>query len=150
MAADYTLHAALKGGAPTQPAEGFALAINGPYELNWKEHMRREFIGGGHKSYEGPDRIVTHHVGEVSWLKAALLEDSPRYVPSLIGMVSEIIPELSTGTIKITNELIAEVKKAIIGASQVEDSSIYEQGDPEALLLWLDSHKDWEVWSVSW
>ena len=151
MAAQYTLHAAKEGGAPTKPAFGVARMINGPLDLDWEAHMKREFRDKGTKQYTGPDAIVTHIVGDVSWLKAALFEDGENtYVPSLIEAVSEIVPTVSNGVKEITDEMIAEVKQAITASAGVEDESIYEQGDPESLLIWLDQYKGWQCWSVSW
>ena len=47
-------------------------------------------------------------VGEVSWLKAALLENSQTFVPDTIGAISEILDEPT----RVTPEIIEKVTQA--------------------------------------
>ena len=47
-------------------------------------------------------------VGEVSWLKAALLEDSQTFVPDTIGAISEILDEPT----RVTPEIIEKLTQA--------------------------------------
>lgn len=133
MAADLHIHV---GEMPIRPATSqAALMLNGPFELDYEK-------------WDGnPEATVW--IGEVSWLKAALFDDAPNYIPPLVAAVAETFPEISSGkSVEITNGLIGLLKERIAEAAVVEDETSYSIADPEAILIWLGGRKGQRAWQM--
>lgn len=93
-------------------------------------------------------------IGEVSWLKAALMEDGgDMYVPHLVLHVSETIGE---DLPIITDELIAEVSKAFtLPNNTVQEGGVwggegYSLAEAHDVIEFLETHKGMRAYTVSW
>lgn len=82
-------------------------------------------------------------IGEVSWLKAALLEDSDRFVPSTVERINTVIGE---DLPILTEELIAEILKSF----ELENKTNYNLAKREDIEKFLDENKGKRVFTVSW
>jgi len=82
-------------------------------------------------------------VGSVSWLKAALLEDGDKYIPSPVMEVSEIVGEELP---MIDDELIGQIREALA----LENTTSYSVASPEAVVAFLEEHRGKRVFTVSW
>lgn len=83
------------------------------------------------------------HVGEVSWLKAALTEDPDTYVPDVVQAVSDIVGE---DLPVIDDALISRVA----GAFDVPNRTEYSVSDGRAVVAWLHEHRGERVFTLSW
>lgn len=83
------------------------------------------------------------HVGEVSWLKAALLGENDRYVPDPIQAVSDIITD---DLPVIDDELIERVRAAL----SLENKTGYGVSPPDRVVAFLQEHKGKRAFTVSW
>ena len=83
-------------------------------------------------------------VGQVSWLKAALLDDEESYVPSPVGRISELIPYWTT--VRVTEELIEQVDKAF----DLVNSTSYDVVERKKIIAFLRENFDKEVFTISW
>lgn len=82
-------------------------------------------------------------IGEVSWLKAALLEDGKTFIPETVGEVSDIIGEELP---IITDDLIERVKKAF----DLPNITGYSLAKVEDVLKFLTKHKGKKAFTISW
>ena len=82
-------------------------------------------------------------IGEVSWLKAAFLEDAESFIPGPVQRVAEVIgedfPVIDDGLI----EKIAE-------AMRVENATSYRIATENEVVDFLKEHKGKKVVTVSW
>jgi hypothetical protein len=91
--------------------------------------------------------------GEVSWLKAALLEDET-YIPETIEEISELIPYDTLTT--ITKELIEQVEKTFdlpnrsIKEGGVWQGKGYSIAKKEDVIEFLKKHIGKKSFTVSW
>ncbi len=85
------------------------------------------------------------HVGEVSWLKAALSEDTDTYVPSAVETINALIPP--TRLTLLTKELIDAVVAALEGNGRAPGYAVSGAGPVE---IFLREHVGEEVYTVSW
>lgn len=83
------------------------------------------------------------HVGEVSWLKAALLDDSDRYIPSAVQQVTDIIGE---DLPVVDDAMIARIADAM----KAPNATSYTLNSAEEVLTFLKQHKGKRVFTVSW
>lgn len=82
-------------------------------------------------------------IGEVSWLKAMLLEDTETYVPAVVGVIRELIgEELPT----IDDELILKVREAFASTND----TAYGIADVDDVITFLEAHRGKKVFTVSW
>ena len=82
-------------------------------------------------------------IGEVSWLKAALFEDSDKYVPGPVEQIVEIIGEDFP---TITEELIVKVEAAFYAPNTTK----YEVAREEDVVEFLRQHKGKKVVTITW
>jgi hypothetical protein len=84
-------------------------------------------------------------IGEVSWLKAALLEDDD-YIPETIFLIRNLVdveyPELVT----IDDEFVEEVRKAF----EISNTTNYRLKDSESVVQFLRKYKGKKVFHISW
>jgi hypothetical protein len=82
-------------------------------------------------------------VGEVSWLKAALFEDSETFVPDLVQAVHEIVGEDFP---VINDTLIDKLNKAMHAGNK----TAYSTADDNEIVKFLKKHRGKKVFTVSW
>lgn len=81
-------------------------------------------------------------IGSVSWLKAAFFDDSERFVPSTVQIVSDAVGE---DLPVIDDELIAK-----IGAAwDTENTTSYSIAKREEVVSWLEAHRGLKAYTVS-
>ena len=83
-------------------------------------------------------------IGAVSWLKAALTDDTERYVPGTVERIAAMIDDRAT--VVIDAEFITEVGKAF----EAPNNTYYSLADRDGVVAWLESHKGSRVIDVSW
>lgn len=96
-----------------------------------------------HESYVRVSATPEVWVGEVSWLKAALLEDAEHYVPNAVGAVNEIIGE---DLPVIEDALIAQIRAAL----ELPNQTAYRLADPDVVVQFLEEHRGKQCFIVSW
>lgn len=89
------------------------------------------------------DSTPSIHIGEVSWLKAALFEDSDTFVPSSVMEISEIIGEDFP---IIDDELISRIASAL----KLENTTSYYINTDSSIIEFLKSYKGYPVFTISW
>jgi hypothetical protein len=80
------------------------------------------------------------YIGEVSFLKAALLED-PSFIPDTVSQVCDALgdyPEVLT----------REKADAILAAFDAPEHEYYERGNRDEVAAWLEQHLGWQVFAV--
>lgn len=82
-------------------------------------------------------------VGEVSWLKAALVGDSETFIPSTVGRVHEVISE---NLPVIDDTLIASVGAAF----NLPNTTGYRLAERDKVIAFLESHRGKRAFTVSW
>lgn len=82
-------------------------------------------------------------IGEVSWLKAALFEDSENFIPSTVMRISELIGE---DLPVLDDELIA----GILAAFDAPNDTSYSLANKNEVAAFLEQHKGKQVFTVSW
>jgi hypothetical protein len=80
-------------------------------------------------------------IGEVSWLKATLLDDDESFIPDLVGFVSELIGEEFP---VITDELISKVNDF-----SFESHEHYSNISKEDLINFLEKNKGYKTFTLS-
>ena len=99
------------------------------------------------ESYKKIAETPKHIVGDVSWLKAMIMEDEETYIPDPISVLSDIFPQtLVEDFTVITDDVIEQVKEAYGKPNQTE----YNLKELEPLIGFLTDHKGRQVFSVSW
>lgn len=82
-------------------------------------------------------------IGEVSWLKASLLEDSDTFVPATVMRVSEIV---GSNLRTIDDQMITEVKEAF----DLKNSTQYALTKVADAVDFLESNKGKIAFQISW
>jgi hypothetical protein len=82
-------------------------------------------------------------IGEVSWLKAAVLEDDETYVPGPVAIVQELIGE----ELPVLDK---HLRDAILAALKETNSTTYRTSDGEKVEKFLDAHLGKKLFTVSW
>lgn len=85
-------------------------------------------------------------VGEVSWLKAGLFEDSDKYVPGPIMAVSKLIDEDNNGLATIDEEFLKKLEDAIAQPN----STNYSIENSKPILDFLRQYMGSQVFTISW
>lgn len=95
---------------------------------------------------EAYDRIANGAsiwVGEVSWLKAALLDDAGTYIPDVVDHVQTVVGEDFPA---VTEDLIAELRKGFV----LPNSTSYDVSAWEKVETFLREHMGQQLFTVSW
>lgn len=82
-------------------------------------------------------------VGEVSWLKAALLDDADKYVPAAVEAIAELIGDDFP---VIDDEMIS----AVHAAFEAENGTSYSVSEGNDVIDFLNEHKGKKAFTVSW
>lgn len=82
-------------------------------------------------------------VGEVSFLKAMLLEDTETYVPSVVQKVVNLIAEEQP---VIDDDLIAGVRAAFENPNE----TAYSVANVDEVITFLELHRGKQIFYVSW
>ena len=82
-------------------------------------------------------------VGEVSWLKAALFDDSEAFIPDPVGAISELVGE---DLPVIDDSFMEKVKEAMA----MPNETGYSLAHAEEILAFLEEHKGKQVFTISW
>lgn len=106
------------------------------------------FNPGVDKDYESPEykRVIDSPnvwIGEVSWLKAALLEDNDTFVPDPVGNISELVGE---DLPIIDDDFIIKVDAAL----RVPNFTDYTIAEPDKVVKFLEEHRGKRVFAISW
>ncbi len=83
-------------------------------------------------------------IGEVSWLKAMIMDDSEEFIPHAVMKVSELIGEDFP---VIDDILIDKVGEAMELGNQVDFYSIAKKDE---VLKFLENHRGKKAFTVSW
>lgn len=83
-------------------------------------------------------------VGEVSWLKADLLDAKEEFVPDIVGQVHEIIGE---NLPEIDDALIGKIHGAFFKS---KPHTLYKVAEKEYVMKFLEEHRGKRVFTVSW
>ena len=84
------------------------------------------------------------HIGEVSWLKAAVTGDSETFVPDICAKLSNLIGEDFP---TIDDDLILRVKGLYF---DVTNETQYTVSDAADVIAWFEEHKGKEAFCISW
>lgn len=95
------------------------------------------------QTYDKIAKTSSIWVGEVSWLKAALFEDSENFIPSTVEHIDKVIGE---DLPIIDDELITK----IISAFDLENKTRYELAKKEEIENFLINNKGKRIFTVSW
>ncbi len=119
-------------------------SLGSPYFSIERKPFDSEKVASNHEKIAG---TPIFDVGEVSWLKANLLENADRYIPGPIDKLNDIFPtELVKDFTVITDEVIEKVKEAI----GVTNETSYKLEYLFPLIGFLTEHKGKQVFSASW
>ena len=139
------------------------LKVNGRWidEKNWDgtgdvEQMEYIVIEELTKELRDKIELETHNVrvGEVSWLKADLFNDTNTYIPNTILRINKLIPPYKLT--EITDDLILEVKKAFdlpnntIKEKGVWDGEGYFVSEATPVIEFLEKYKGKKAFTISW
>lgn len=130
MAADQHIHIA-DGVTETELRE-----FNGPV-YSWNSSTSAVLY---HKFSNTPNIWV----GEVSWLKAALFDDSDSFVPDSVATIAELIP--SSRFTLIDTQLVEKVKAAL----QIENKTSYSTTGDDSVVEFLNNYLGKYAFTISW
>lgn len=82
-------------------------------------------------------------IGEVSWLKAWVFEDSESYVPNAVGYIFEAIGE----ELPVLDD---KLRQNVLFGLQQPNSTPYSVTDIEKIRRFLDEHMGKRLFTVSW
>lgn len=82
-------------------------------------------------------------IGEVSWLKAGLMEDKETYVPHTVMAISELV---GSSLPVITEEFITKV----LDAFKLQNTTGYTLADPKEVEAFLRQYMGKKVFQISW
>lgn len=92
-------------------------------------------------------------IGEVSWLKAALMEDSEAYVPYPVARVHRSVMDTSKGVNSQGLRLAVldqALRSRILEALELPNQTTYQVADPKDVDEWLAAHMGDQIFTVSW
>ena len=157
MAADLHIHVFEEGQLTEDHFRAvFSNTIGSKWELPWGDD--RAICGSPFQEWAEPLRLEVYEtsavwVGEVSWLKAALLGNAEAYIPDTVAEVYEIIGEEQP---TVTEELIEKVKEAfrLPNKTAQENGGYcgegYSLANVNDVVKFLEKHIGWKAFTVSW
>ena len=113
-------------------------------KLSWEERS---------KVYEKVGNTPNIWIGEVSWLKAGLMEDSDTFIPNTVGDISELVGE----DLPVIDDNF--IKKVVVAFEQsnntkkedgVWSGAGYSLANPKEVKTFLKTHKGKKVFQISW
>jgi hypothetical protein len=143
MAADLHIHVFAEGEVDEEVFQDFFCGTIGSKYFDMEKNMNRD---RSIDSYAVISALPSVWVGSVSWLKAALFEDSDTFVPDAVGSVAEIIEE-GEEFVVIDDELIGKVAEAL---KQDNRTGYYEVAKQEEVISFLEGHRGKRAFTVSW
>jgi hypothetical protein len=106
-----------------------------------------------HKLYDKISKTPNIWIGEVSWAKASLFEDSDTFIPDTILKIEEILDEYFQ---IITDELIKEIADAFdlpnntIKKDGVWSGNGYSLAKKDDVVKFLKQYIGYKIFTVSW
>lgn len=82
-------------------------------------------------------------MGEVSWAKAEILDNSDKYVPGVIEAITDIIGE---DLPVVDDELIEKVNQAF----DLPNNTSYSLNSKNEVINFLERHKGMKTFTVNW
>ena len=146
MSADLHIHV-LDNGAEEKHLAGLqANTIGSKYCKDFRDDDY-DYYNGEYADWDESYRIISETsnvwVGEVSWLKAAFLDDPKSFIPQPILKIHEIIGE----DLKIIDDnMISEISDAL----SLKNKTAYSLSRKNKVLSFLKKHKGEKVFTVSW
>lgn len=141
MAADLHIHVFAEGELTEDDFRGFfsnslgskwfEFGGNRHYEDNWQDYFKKF------------SETASVWIGEVSWLKAALLEDKETFIPDPVSKISSIIGE---DWPIVNDKLIARIRKAL----GLENQTLYSVSTAKEVIEFLELHKGKRAFTISW
>ena len=139
MAADLHIHVFSEGELTEEDFRAFFGSHLGSKWFDLGKSIGPDWDGAYRKIGDLPNVWV----GEVSWLKAAVLDDKETFVPDPITKVSELITEDYP---IVDDELIEKVAEAM----QVDNSTSYSVSDDNEVIKFLKENKGKRALTVRW
>lgn len=138
----------LKKEFPEYTRKGTMFDYSKEIQTRWGELLREHYKEAGHtcSHHEKISNTPNIWVGEVSWLKAALYDDSETFVPSPIAKVSEIIDEKNKGKALVTDEFIDDIRKALT----LSNITGYTISNAKDVVKFLKKYRGKYVFTISW
>lgn len=141
MAADLHIH--VVEGITEEDVKIFQSNVLGS---RWFEYVPyEEYNKNWERLYESVGHTPNIWVGSVSWLKAALFDDSVNYIPDAVGKVSEIIGDDFP---VIDDNFISDIQAALDLESHA--NPYYTTSQDGSVIDFLKRHKGKKVFTVSW
>jgi hypothetical protein len=139
VSADLHIHVFADGELTEEDFKVFFGHTLGSKWFDFDGCTREEENAAWHKISDTPNVWV----GSVSWLKAALFEDSDQYVPSGVAQVSDVIGE---DWPIVDDALIEAISKALAS----DNKTAYAVTEPGSVVDFLKQHKGKRAFTVSW
>ena len=140
MSADLHIHAS--GKIPKEELEQY----NKTYITSWKDGKDTYLDENDNELFYDQEKIHNSEsvwIGEVSWLKAGLMQDTDTFVPSTVMRVSEIV---GRNLPVIDDEFIDKV----IESFSLPNTTQYTLADKEEVREFLEKHKGEMAFQISW
>lgn len=134
MAADLHIHVVNEKITEPMLRTFNAPILIGPGVDNTARNLAYETIGDSEQIW----------VGEVSWLKAMVYQDTEEFIPGPVMKIAEIIP--SYPPVLVNDVLVKMVEEAL----QTPNQTTYSTANPEEVLDFLKAHIGQLVFTVSW
>jgi len=142
MSADLYIHAFKEGELVEEDFKNFFCNVIGSRWFNI-QHYRSNRHAGADVRNEKIMNTPSVWIGEVSWLKASLLDDSDTYIPAPVKAVSEIIRE---DLPVIDDALIHKITEGLALSNQ----TAYDTASQSSVVEFLRKHKGKHIFTVSW
>lgn len=139
MAADLHIH--IFEGITEEDLRLFFTSSLGSKHFNMAEAAIQQRLGL--QTHEKVGDTPNTWIGEVSWLKAMILEDPEEFVPTPVSIIHELIGE---DLPILDSDLIYK----IIDALDHENTTMYRITRPEDVIGFLSGHEGKQVFTVSW
>jgi len=138
MSADMHIHV-LEGVTEEDLAKFQSNVLGSKYFNMTKKFNYDDFT----KLYEKFSETPNIHVGEVSWLKAALFDNPEDFVPDPIGAIHDVIGEELP---VVDDAMITKITDAL----KLPNQTGYSLSSAVDILAFLDKHKGKKVFTISW
>lgn len=137
MAADSHIH--VLEGVTEDDLAIFNSSLLGSKWFSWDRVCKKKYD----RTVDKIEKTPQIWIGEVSWLKASLLDNDAKYIPSPVGSIEDIIDE----DLPIVDDALI---KKIMEAFDQENITSYKLADPNEVRKFLEFHKGKRLFTVSW